>query len=416
MASPAGRLALVGRKSEETRIRSAAPANEETKTRQTTNRARLSVALLLATVVGVLLSVPAPAQVREPSRIQRTETSTFSPFGPFREKSSQRLTYNHQTPWLVSELDFRHVIFKDFKGVAPRLNQLWQASFFGRNLSTPLEFKAGRIWTGNHSFRPVDGVSWWYPWGRRLSTTLDIGKTAKVDAKTRAESPDWFEGRLHYAFNDEAYLAVQGGQDYKTRFSSALVGWQIETLKLQGEYASSGATDTWRLGLQYYDQHKVDLTGDYRLFHNAVTDSGVARNLIGVELGTFYLETGVGGRFFFGDDPLPRSTFYEGTLTWGAPKQGKDTLSVGYLLETSPASTAHTLSASAQRNVTKRTRISLEVASTRFGGDDDSLQNLESRLHRRVDWGYYELKFAVISGGGYSELQKDVGVRAGYEF
>ncbi len=374
------------------------------------------VLLWTAVVLLWIGSSPAVGQVREPCQIQRTETSTFSPFGPFREKSSQRLTYNHQTPYLVSEFDYRHVIFKDFKGVAPRLNQLWQASFWGRNMESPLQFRVGRIWTGNHSFRPVDGISLWYPWGRRLSTTLDLGRIARVDSDTRADDPAWFEGALRYAFNDQAFLAVQGGQDYKTRFSSALVGYHIESLKLQGEYANSGATESWRLGLQYYDEHRVDLTGDYRLFLHDDTNSGVARNLIGVEMGSFYVETGVGGRFFFGDDKRPRSTFYEGTLTWGAPKQGKDTLAVGYLLETNPASTAHTLSGSAQRQISRKTRLSLEVASTRFGGEDDSIQNLESRLHRRVEWGYYELKFAVINGGGRSELQKDVGVRAGYEF
>lgn len=356
------------------------------------------------------------AQQRAPSQLQREEISTFSPFGQYREKSSQRLTYNHQTPYLVSEFEYRHVVFKDFLGEAPRLNQLYQASFHGRNMETPMEFKAGRIWTGNHSFRPVDGVSWWYPWGRRLATTIEVGNIARIEDQKRSDGPSYFEGEFRYTFNHQAFLSVQAGQDYKTRFSSAQVGYHLDDLKLIGEYASSGATDTWRLGLQYFDGQRVDLTGDYRLQMNDATNSGIARNLIGVELGSFYLETGVGGRFFFGDDKLPRSTFYEGTLTWGAPKQGKDTLSLGYLLETSPASSAHTLSGTAERNVTKRTRISLGLSSTRFGGNDDSIQNLEGRLRRLVEWGYYELRLAVINGGGNDDLQKDVGLSAAYRF
>ncbi|OIP28235.1 hypothetical protein AUK22_04510 [bacterium CG2_30_54_10] len=393
------------------------------------SRRHLPAAALLAAWLSIFLGISAFAEapppqgvaatgsgIHSPCQIQREEISTSSPFGPYREKSSQRLTYNHQNPYLVSEFEYRHVLFKDYKGVAPRLNQLYQASFFGRNMETPLEFKAGRIWIGNHSFRPVDGVSWWYPWGRRLSTTLEVGQISKIDDKTRAEGPGYFEGELRYRFNEQAALAVQSGQDYKNRFSSFQLSYHIDSLRLIGEYASSGATDTWRLGLQYYDGQRVDITSDYRLQMNGTTNSGITRNLIGLDMGSFYLETGIGGRFYFDDGRLPRSTFYEGTLTWGAPWQGKDKLSLGYLLETSPASTSHTLSGTAERNVSKKTRISLILASTRFGGTDDSIQNLEGRLRRLVEWGYYELRLAVINGGSRSDLQKDVGLSAGYQF
>jgi hypothetical protein len=348
--------------------------------------------------------------------LQREEISTFSPFGQYRERSTQRVVYNHLTPYLASEFEFKHATFKDFQGTAPTLNLLYQASFRGYNMDTPLEFKAGRIWTGNQRFRPVDGVSWSYPWGKRLTTRLEFGQLPRIEDRDRYNQPAYFEGRLHYRFNDEAFFAVQGIQDDRDHFTSTMVGYQIDTLKFIGEYQSSGATDSARVSLQYYDGKRLDLTGDYRISRHEGTDTGIMRNLLGWEIGTCYFEGGVGGKFHFDGPRLPSSSFYEGNLTWGLPKKGKDTMSLGYMLETSPGSSSRTLSGLAERNISSNTRLSLEAASTRFDSGRNSVQNLETRLHRKVDWGYFEVLFGVITASDIDDLQKEVRLRAGYEF
>jgi hypothetical protein len=58
----------------------------------------------------------------------------------------------------------------------------------------------------------------------------------------------------------------------------------------------------------------------------------------------------------------------------------------------------------------------LGVDDTRFENQSGTVQNLEGAIRRRVQWGYFELSGALISGGSDSDLQKDVRLRAGYEF
>lgn len=46
--------------------------------------------------------------------LEREECNTDTPFGPFREKSAQRLIYTRKTSHLVSEFNFRHVLYTDY--------------------------------------------------------------------------------------------------------------------------------------------------------------------------------------------------------------------------------------------------------------------------------------------------------------
>jgi hypothetical protein len=396
-------------------------AAKETKTTGQTTRLRwvIVVGRLLITISGMLLAsgMTAHAGLHEPCRLDREEINTQSPFGPFRERSTQRLTWYRWQPYLTSELSFRHVIYKDFAGVASKAHQLYHASFSGRPLTTPLEFSAGRIWAGNHQLRPIDGATWWYPWGERLKTTLTVGRSARVDLNGQGEQPSFFEGRFDYRFNQETTLTFQRNQEFKEGFSSGQIGYKIDNLRFLGEYRNTGATGTARLGLQYYDGHRCDLTGDYRLNQHDDGDSGVMRNILAIEMGEFYLETGVGGTFFLEEPRVKNDThYYEGSVTWGDPRTRKDILQIGYMLEKAPASSARTLSGHAERRVSRKTTLGLGVSSTVFEESGASIQNLEGSLHRRVDWGFYEIRLGMINSASQGNLQKDVGLRAGYEF
>lgn len=384
--------------------------------RQRKSRISIAVIPLLIGIIFFCCGHRAMAQIKAISQLQREEKNTTSPFGPYRERSSQSIIYNHYTPYLASEFEFRHVIFKDLMGTAEKKFQFYQASFRGQNMTSPLVFKVGRIWTGNEKFRPIDGASWFYPFGRRLTTSLEMGRMPMIDDNTSHGNPGYMEGRIQYRLNDSAFLAFQGLQDLKDRYSSTLLGYEIESLKVLGEYRSSGATDTYRISLQYYDGSKCDITSDYRLNMNDKTDSGVLRNTIGLEVGELYFESGAGSKFFYGDGKIPKNVYYEGNVFWGGRNKRKDSLNFGYLLETGNASSARTLSGTAERVVSPRTKISIGLTDTRFDEGRSSIQNLESKLHRKVEWGFYELRFAFITGGDNSELGKDFSLRAGYEF
>ncbi len=357
-----------------------------------------------------------PMQLAAPCSLERTERNVTTPFGPWRERSEQRLTYNHYTPYLATEFQFRHAIFKHAWGVKTSRDFLYQAGFSGRNMNSPMSFSVGRIWGGNALFRPIDGGSWTYPWGRRLSTTLEAGNLTTPDLKESDAKPGYFEGRLNYRLNEQAHFAVLSEQEWRDRYSAAQLGYVLDTLRLLGEYRSSGATDSWRMGMQYSDGKRVDLTADYRLNRNDDTNSGTGRATAGIESGQMYFEGSLGGQFFFDKEKRPDNSFYEGNVTWGNTRLGENSVGLGYTVETGPASVSRTISGTAERVVTKRTRIGLTLAETRFEQGDASVQNVESRLHRRVDWGFYELRFALISGGASSDLEKDIALRAGYEF
>lgn len=377
-----------------------------------------AIALLIGIFASgtALLALPAAMQLAPPCSLERTERNVTTPFGPWRERSEQRITYGHFTPYLSSEFQFRHAIFKHEWGGKTGRDFLTQASLSGRNMNSPMSFKVGRIWSGNTLFRSIDGGSWTYPWGRRLSTTLEAGRLATHDLGDDANKPGYFEGRLNYRFNEQTTFTVLSEQEWRDRYSAAQLGYVIDALRLIGEYRSSGATDTWRMGMQYYDGKCVDLTADYRLNYNDATNSGVGRATAGFESGQMYFESSVGGRFFFDKEKIPDSTFYEGNVTWGNTRLGESSAGLGYTVESGVASVSRTISGTVERVVTRRTRIGLTLAETRFDQGKTNVQNMESRLHRRVDWGFYELRFALISGGADSNLEKDIALRAGYEF
>ncbi len=356
------------------------------------------------------------ADLSRTPQIERTELSMTSPFGPFRERSDQRFIYNHRNAHTVTEFEYRHVIFKDYYGLAPKQDMVFQASLEGRNLGAPMTFKVGRVWAGNERFLPLDGGAWNYIWGKRLSTTLNIGAVPRIEQHPGTRHPSFFEGRAHYRFNEQAFFALQANQEASTKYSSFLLGYNIESLKLLGEFASTGATESWRLGLQYFDGYRCDLTSDYRVQMNNGNNVAIMRNLVALDVDKCYLEGGVGGRYPFGDDPTPKSMFYEGSVTWGSPRKGKDSLTMGYIYETSPASTSQTVSGHAERAVSKNTTLGITVTTTSFDTGRRSIQNLEGSLRRRVDWGYYEARFGAITGGQDDSLQREVGIRAGYEY
>lgn len=345
--------------------------------------------------------------------LEREECNTDTPFGQYREKSSQRLIYTRKTPHLVTEFNYRHVLFKDFLGTAPEKNYLYQASFKGYNLSTPMEFRVGRIGAGNNKFQTIDGVSWYYPCGNRLSTTIDLGRISPIDDAQKS-NPSFAEGRLHYSFNENAFMAVKAVNQYDESFGSAMFGYSGEDLRLTGEYLGGSATDTLHLAMQYISAQKFDWTSDYFLNHNSLSDSGQMRHYLGLETGEIYIESGIGSRFWFNGPETPETWFYEGSLTWGKPSS--DNLSAGYIVESTPASASRTIFARAERRVSKKTTLSLAVEDTTFEKSDGSVQNLEGSIRRRVQWGYVELRGAVISGGSDSDMQKDIRLRAGYEF
>jgi hypothetical protein len=346
--------------------------------------------------------------------LERTETNTTSPFGPFRERSAQRFTYTREKTFLVTEIDFKHVQYKDLYGLAPEKNYLFQASFNGQNLSAGQDIRGGRIWTGNDLLQAVDGLSWFYPWGESLSSTFQFGQIAKIDTADKTSRPSFAEGRLNYKFNQNAWMAVQACKNYDEDFGSTMLGYTAENVKLIGEYRAGAATDSMHLGLQAFDGKRWDLTSDYYLNQNDSSNSGVMRHYLGLELGALYFEAGYGNVHWFNGPELPETSFYEGSVCWGA--SDKDKLSLGYSLEDTVASASRTLSVKADRRVSAKTTLSLGLQDTRFEQSGGSIQNMEAGIRRRVDWGYFELRGAVISGGQDSDLQKDVSLRAGYEF
>lgn len=345
--------------------------------------------------------------------IEREESNTDTPFGPYREKSAQRFVYTRKTPNLVSELNFRHVLYKDLLGIAPEKNYLYQASFKGYNMSSPLEFKVGRILTGNNVLQTVDGISWFYPSGNRLKTTVDFGRIAAVDLDG-SNQPSFAEGRMHYSFNDNAYMAVKSVKQFDENYGGAMLGYNADTFRVSGEYLNGGATDSVHLAMQYFEPKKFDLTSDYRLLFNDNTDSGMMRHFAGLESGQLYVEGGVGSQFWFNGPEIPDCWFYDGNLTFTTKKRGR--ASIGYLVETSTASTSRTLYGRAERRISHKTTFGIGVEDTRFEKSGGTVQNLEGRLNRRVQWGWVELSGAVITGASDSNLQKDIRLRAGYEF
>lgn len=345
--------------------------------------------------------------------LEREESNTDTPFGPYREKSAQRFVYTRKTANLVTELSYRHVLYKDLYGIAPEMNHLYQASFKGYNMSSPLEFKAGRIVTGNNLLQTIDGVSWFYPSGNRLKTTIDFGRIANIDAKTSGQ-PSFGEGRLHYSFNDNAYMAVKAVKQFDEDFGGAMLGYNADTFRVSGEALSGGATDSLHLALQYFEPRRFDLTSDYRLFKNDATDSGMMRHYAGLESGQMYVEGGVGSQFWFNGPKVPDSWFYDGNVSFTA--KNRDRASIGYLVETDNASTSRTIYGRAERHISQKTTFGIGVEDTRFEKSGGTVQNLEGRLNRRVQWGWVELSGALVTGASDANLQKDIRLRAGYEF
>lgn len=371
-------------------------------------------AVWLLPAAGLLFASTRPEGSLMPVPVfEREESNTDTPFGPYREKSAQRFVYTRKTTYLVTEFNFRHVLYKDLNGFAPQNNCLYQASFKGYNMSSPLEFKAGRIVTGNNSLQTVDGVSWFYPSGNRLKTTLDFGRIAAIDSKTGGQ-PSFAEGRMHYTFNNNAYMAVKAVKQFDESLGGAMLGYNSDEFRVSGELLSGGATDSMHLAMQYIDPRRFDLTSDYKLYKNDTSDSGMMRHYAGLESGQLYVEGGVGNRFWYNGPKTPDTWFYDGNVSWTA--KNRDNASLGYLVETSTASTSRTIYARAERQISQKTNFGIGVEDTRFENSGGTVQNLEGRLRRRVQWGYVELSGAVITGGSDSDLQKDIKLRAGYEF
>ena len=344
---------------------------------------------------------------------EREESNTDTPFSPYREKSAQRFVYTRKTTNLVSEFNYRHVLYKDLYGTAPEKNYLYQASFKGYNMSSPLEFKAGRIVTGNNLLQTVDGASWFYPWGKRLKSSLDFGRIAPIDSQNSGQ-PSFGEGRLHYTFNNNAFMAVKAVKQFDESFGGAMLGYNSTDFRISGEFLGGSATDSLHLSMQYIDPHKFDLTSDYRLLKGDTSDSGIMRHYAGLESGQIYFEAGVGSQFWFDGPEIPETWFYDGNISWHAVN--RDNASIGYTVESTPASASRTIYARAERQISQKTNFGIGVEDTRLENSGGSVQNLEGRLRRRVQWGYVELSGAVITGGSDSDMQKDIRLRAGYEF
>ncbi len=376
-----------------------------------------AVARTLLTLALVLLGAVGNAGLKPPIILEREENNTQVPFEPWRERSTQAFTYVHEQPWLTNEFKLKHTTFKDVPGYRQQLTTIQQASAYGHNMTSPLEFQAGRHWTGNSTYRPVDGVTFYYPWGNRLSTTVTTGRFAYIYEHQSARRPDFFEGQIHYQFNDQTYLRVQGDQEVDTQNTTVQVGYAIDSFKIIGETRNSSGTDTYRLSFVYQNDQKFDFNTDYFVYLSA-SDTSVLRSYVAYDMGKWYLETGAGKKFLFGDGSRsPReNAFYEGTLQWGNPARHIDNLTLGYLLETSGIAEARTLSGTGERVISPKTRLSLSVADTRFDDGRSSVQNLEGRFHRKVEWGYFEIRCGLISGWRADALDKDIGLRAGYEF
>ncbi|MFZ2961470.1 MAG: hypothetical protein WA705_31720 [Candidatus Ozemobacteraceae bacterium] len=376
----------------------------------------LFLSLFLFLLHSAYATLPVYGQLKAVSEIEREEKSTTTNFAPYRERSTQRVLYVHTTPFLTNEFDFRHVSYEPFSGAKSQANQLWQASFSGRNLTAPMEFKAGRIWDGLDRFRPIDGGSWNYRWGHRLSTNLIVGQFSRVADTWKNDRPRVFEGSLRYAFNEQTFLNVGGAQDYKDPHSLVQLGYHIDSLRLLGEHRNEGATDTWRMSLQYNHPSKVDLLGDYRVDIKDGKAGGTGRALVAYDAGRCYVEGGLGKVFRPDEARSDNRTYYEGSLKWGKPDLGFDGMTLSYRLEHGIASTARIIGGEVERKVSDKTRIILGLSNTRIDEGGDSLQNLEGRLHRKVEWGYYEVSAGFITGLTDVSMQKDVAIRAGLEF
>lgn len=344
---------------------------------------------------------------------EREEHNTDTPFGSYREKSSQRIVYTRKTSHLVTELNYRHVLFSHEMGEAPDKHYIYQASFKGYNLSSPMQFKVGRIISGNNSLQTIDGGSWYYPWGNSLSMNIDVGKVAAIDS-ARPNQPSFAEGRAHYRLNDNAFMALKAVQLFDEKSGGAMLGYNAEGLRIFGEFLAGRATDTMQLSMQYIKPGSFDLTSDYALYYHDDADTGRMRHLAGYETGNLYFEAGTGSSFNFNMDDKNECWFYEGSMSWGLTDNDK--LMFGMIHETVPASSSKTIYAQAERRISRNTRLRLGVEDTRFENTPLSVQNLEASLWRKVQWGYFELRGAMITGGSDAKLQKDIRLRAGYEF
>ncbi|HNV70304.1 MAG TPA: hypothetical protein PKO06_11445, partial [Candidatus Ozemobacteraceae bacterium] len=195
----------------------------------------LSIRTFFLLVFVMLLANQLEAGLKPPIMLEREENNTQVPFEPWRERSTQAFTYVHEQPWLTNEFKLKHTTFKDVPGYRQQLTTIQQASAYGHNMTSPLEFQAGRHWTGNSTYRPVDGVTLYYPWGNRLSTTVTTGRFAYIYEHQSIRRPDFFEGQIHYQFNDQTFLRVQGDQEVDGQNTTVQVGFAIDSLKLIGE-------------------------------------------------------------------------------------------------------------------------------------------------------------------------------------
>ncbi|MBF0500960.1 MAG: hypothetical protein HQM09_12555 [Candidatus Riflebacteria bacterium] len=376
----------------------------------------MRIFLLFSLFIVVTGVHPAAAQLKAVSEIEREEKSSTTNFAPYRERSTQSILYVHSTPFLTNELDYRHVDFAPFTGTKSVANQLWQASFSGHNLTAPMEFKVGRMWDGIDRYRPIDGGSWNYRWGNRLSTNLVLGEFSRVDETWKSDRPRVFEGSLRYVFNEQTFLNIGGAQDYKDPHSLVQLGYHMDSMRILGEHRNEGATDTWRISAQYTNPSKVDLLGDYRVEVRDGKAGGVGRALVAYDAGRCYIEGEAGKVFRPSEASTYNRIYYEGSLTYEKPDLGLDGVVLSYRLERGVASTAYTIGGEAEHKVSDHTRVILGVSNTRIDEGRESIQNLEGRLNRKVDWGYYEISAGFITGMGDSSMQKDVDLRAGLEF
>ena len=95
---------------------------------------------------------------------------------------------------------------------------------------------------------------------------------------------------------------------------------------------------------------------------------------------------------------------------------GKDNLSLGFLHETSPASTARTISARAERRISRNTSFTLGVEDTDLKKVMEVFRTLKVVFIERLIGDILELRGGVISGGSDSDLQKDISLKVGYNF
>lgn len=350
--------------------------------------------------------------------LERQEYNTESPFSEWREKSSQRIIYTRKTPHLITEFNFRHVLFAPDEGEAHKSSQLYQASFTGYNMQSPLSFRVGRIITGNNVLQTIDGISLRYPWGKRLSTTLDIGRVAPIDNNSISDSetnqPSFSEGRIQYNFDHSSFMAIKTVQNFDESSSGIMFGYNNHGLLFTGEYLAGSATNTAALEMQYYNDSGVDIGAQYKTLSHNDKNTAMMRHFAGYETGNLYFEAGMGSHFLFGGNDDKSNDFYEGSISWGLSDQ--DRLTFGSIHESAIGSSSRTIYASAERRVSPNTRFGLSVEDCRLIDGPYSYQQLEASWWRRVHWGYYDLRAAIITGGSESSMQKDIRLSAGYEY